>query len=139
MTTFTLFIKDTFGNVICDKYASYEIAYCVMASRLRNVNPFHIAVCWIRDDETGELVWYRHPLEKEPDHYFTVAWAEDDEPFNNCDLVVFLDEQKATESYNNAREKFPNIVILETKYGHIESYDYEGSEKWHDHWKILMD
>ena len=141
---YLLYMEDTYGNVINDNYATYEIAFCVLVSRERELsNKSALKKSFIMDNDTGELLFYSKDNSSYADgHGYLVIWQDKGQERDNYEFVWFKYEENAMDFFHEYEfDNNVNVMVMEMNKEEVISYD-EGVYSDYDRiteWRYLYD
>ena len=141
---YLLYMEDTYGNVINDNYATYEIAFCVLVSRERELsNKSALKKSFIMDNDTGELLFYSKDNSSYADgHGYFVIWQDKEQERDDYEFVWFKYEENAMDFFHEYEfDNDVNVMIMEMDKEEVISYD-EGVYSDYDRiteWRYLYD
>lgn len=141
---YLLYMEDTYGNVINDNYATYEVAFCVLVSRERELsNKSALKKSFIMDNDTGELLFYSKDNSSYIDgHGYLVIWQDKGQERDNYEFVWFKYEENAMDFFHEYEfDNDVNVMVMEMDKEEVVSYD-EGVYSDYDRiteWRWLYD
>lgn len=141
---YLLYMEDTYGNVINDNYATYEVAFCVLVSRERELsNKSALKKSFIMDNDTGELLFYSKDNSSYVDrHGYLVIWQDKGQERDNYEFVWFKYEENAMNFFHEYEfDNDVNVMVMEMDKEEVVSYD-EGVYSDYDRiteWRYLYD
>lgn len=141
---YLLYMEDTYGNVINDNYATYEVAFCVLVSRERELsNKSALKKSFIMDNDTGELLFYSKDNSSYIDgHGYLVIWQDKGQERDNYEFVWFKYEENAMDFFHEYEfDNDVNVMVMEMDKEEVVSYD-EGVYSDYDRiteWRYLYD
>lgn len=141
---YLLYMEDTYGNVINDNYATYEVAFCVLVSRERELsNKSALKKSFIMDNNTGELLFYSKDNSSYADrHGYLVIWQDKGQERDNYEFVWFKHEENAMDFFHRYEfDNDVNVMVMEMDKEEVVSYD-EGVYSDYDRiieWRWLYD
>ena len=137
-------MEDIYGNVINDNYATYEIAFCVLVSRERELsNKSALKKSFIMDNDTGELLFYSKDNSSYADgHGYFVIWQDKEQERDDYEFVWFKYEENAMDFFHEYEfDNDVNVMVMEMDKEEVISYD-EGVYSDYDRiteWRYLYD
>ena len=141
---YLLYMEDIYGNVINDNYATYEIAFCVLVSRERELsNKSALKKSFIMDNDTGELLFYSKDNSSYADgHGYFVIWQDKEQERDDYEFVWFKYEENAMDFFHEYEfDNDVNVMVMEMDKEEVISYD-EGVYSDYDRiteWRYLYD
>lgn len=141
---YLLYMEDTYGNVINDNYATYEVAFCVLVSRERELsNKSALKKSFLMDNDTGELLFYSKDNSSYADgHGYLVIWQDKGQERDNYEFVWFKYEENAMDFFHEYEfDNNANVMVMEMNKEEVISYD-EGVYSDYDRimeWRYLYD
>ena len=141
---YLLYMEDIFGNVVNDNYATYEIAFCVLVSRERELSyKSALKKSFIMDNDTGELLFYSKDNSSYADgHGYKVIWQDKGQKRDDYDFVWFKYEENAMDFFHKYEfDNDVNVMVMEMSKEEVISYD-EGVYSDYDRimeWRYLYD
>lgn len=141
---YLLYMEDTYGNVINDNYATYEIAFCVLVSRERELaDKSALKKTFIMDNDTGELLFYgRDNFSYADGHGYLVIWQNKEQARDDYEFVWFKYEENAMDLFHGYEfDNDVNVMVMEMNNEEVVSYD-EGVYSDYDRiteWRWLYD
>ena len=141
---YLLYMEDIFGNVVNDNYATYEIAFCVLVSRERELSyKSALKKSFIMDNDTGELLFYSKDNSSYADgHGYMVIWQDKGQKRDDYDFVWFKYEENAMDFFHKYEfDNDVNVMVMEMSKEEVISYD-EGVYSDYDRimeWRYLYD
>lgn len=141
---YLLYMEDIYNNVVNDNYATYEVAFCVLVSRERELSyKSALKKSFIMDNDTGELLFYSKDNSSYADgHGYMVIWQDKGQKRDDYDFVWFKYEENAMDFFHKYEfDNDVNIMIMEMDKEEVISYD-EGVYSDYDRimeWRYLYD
>lgn len=141
---YLLYMEDIFGNVVNDNYATYEVAFCVLVSRERELSyKSALKKSFIMDNDTGELLFYSKDNSSSADgHGYMVIWQDKGQKCDDYDFVWFKYESNAMDFFHKYEfDNDVNVMVMEMSKEEVISYD-EGVYSDYDRimeWRYLYD
>ena len=141
---YLLYVEDTYGNVINDNYATYEIAFCALVSREQELsNKSALKKSFIMDNDTGELLFYSKDNSSYADgHGYLVIWQDKRQERDNYEFIWFKYEENAMDFFHEYEfDNDVNVMVMEMDKEEVISYD-EGVYSDYDRimeWRYLYD
>ena len=123
---YLMYMEDKFGNVISDTYATYETAFCVMASRENDLEDLAaLTQTYIMDNDTGELLFYADRTRNDIDfHGYMVMWQYKEQETEDYEYVWFKYEENAMDFFHEYEfNNNVNVMIMEMDKEEVISYD----------------
>lgn len=141
---YLLYMEDTYGNVINDNYSTYEVAFCVLVSRERELaSKSALKKSFIMDNDTGELLFYSKDNSSDADgHGYLVIWQDKGQERDDYEFVWFKYEENAMNFFHGYEfDDDVNVMVMEMDKEEVVSYD-EGVYSDYDRiteWRYLYD
>ena len=141
---YLLYMEDIFGNVVNDNYATYEIAFCVLVSREKELSyKSALKKSFIMDNDTGKLLFYSKDNSSYADgHGYLVIWQDKGQKRDDYDFVWFKYEENAMDFFHKYEfDNDVNVMVMEMSKEEVISYD-EGVYSDYDRimeWRYLYD